>query len=285
MRWNDLVRARELCTRVGQRLSGLIRSVASRRWDVAPVIASRHDATFGVLAPWSHMSSRYPLRCCLLVASMLVAACGGSPPRGPTPTTPTPTPGPDVYVAGNESNGTRPVAKVWKNGVGTPLADGSRDSAARSMAIAGSDVYVAGFASNGTHWVATVWKNGVAVPLTDGTTDSDAWSVAVSGSDVYAVGYEFDPTYWVARFWKNGVGAPLTDGRGPANATSVTVSGSDVYVVGFESNGRHPVASVWRNGVPTDLTDGTTDASAWSVCPFPDVMSMSSGTSPTGRIV
>jgi len=31
----------------------------------------------------------------------------------------------DVYVAGFEDNGLRTVAKLWKNGVGTPLTDGS----------------------------------------------------------------------------------------------------------------------------------------------------------------
>ncbi len=38
--------------------------------------------------------------------------------------------GTDVYVAGYEFNGTQYVAIIWKNGVPTPLTDGTNDSGA-----------------------------------------------------------------------------------------------------------------------------------------------------------
>ncbi len=38
--------------------------------------------------------------------------------------------GTDVYVAGYESNGTKSVAKVWKNGVATSLTNGSNNEEA-----------------------------------------------------------------------------------------------------------------------------------------------------------
>ena len=43
--------------------------------------------------------------------------------------------GTDVYVAGYENNGTKDVAKVWKNGVGTSLTDGSNWAIARSIFV------------------------------------------------------------------------------------------------------------------------------------------------------
>ena len=144
----------------------------------APAASSTRDAITGVLlAPWCHMSLRSVLSACLLAAAVLATACGGSTPSEPTSTpAPTPTPAPDVYVAGFGGN----VAKVWKNGLTTPLTDGTKESDAYSVAISGSDVYVAGYESNGTHWVAKVGKNGVATPLTDGTHDAHAYSIAVS---------------------------------------------------------------------------------------------------------
>ncbi len=61
--------------------------------------------------------------------------------------------GSDVYVAGSESNSTNVtftgnsfVAKIWKNGITTSLANGAnRAGEAYSVFVSGTDVYVAGF--------------------------------------------------------------------------------------------------------------------------------------------
>ena len=67
------------------------------------------------------------------MAAVLATACGGS---NPNPTTnPTAAPTPDVYVAGRASNGTGWVANVWKNGVATPLSDGTHNAVAWSILV------------------------------------------------------------------------------------------------------------------------------------------------------
>lgn len=85
----------------------------------------------------------------------------------------------DVYVAGYESNGTKSVAKIWKNGTAQALTNGLNDAYAHSLYVSGSDVYVAGFEYNGTNGVAKVWKNGTAQILTDGSKNANAQSVFV----------------------------------------------------------------------------------------------------------
>ncbi len=43
--------------------------------------------------------------------------------------------GSDVYVAGEESNGTNLIAKIWKNGVATSLTDGTNFAFVNSVFI------------------------------------------------------------------------------------------------------------------------------------------------------
>jgi hypothetical protein len=42
---------------------------------------------------------------------------------------------PDVYVAGFESNGSKEVAKVWKNGVATSLTNGINNARVKSLFV------------------------------------------------------------------------------------------------------------------------------------------------------
>jgi hypothetical protein len=163
----------------------------------------------------------------------------------------------EVYVAGYEKNGTKDVAKVWKNGVATSLANGSNDAQANSVFVSGTDVYAAGYEKKGEKFVAKVWKNGVATTLTKGPNDARANSVYVSGTNVYVAGYESNGTKSVAKVWKNGVAVSLTNGSNDAIAYSVFVSGIDVYVAGYEKTGPQSVAKVWKNGVATSLTNGS----------------------------
>ncbi|WP_339696819.1 T9SS type A sorting domain-containing protein [uncultured Marixanthomonas sp.] len=170
----------------------------------------------------------------------------------------------DEYVAGYEENGSRYVAKLWKNGNEQILTDGSDFAGASSVFVSDGDVYVAGHEFIGEYYVAIVWKNGIAQNLTDGSTEGIAYSVFVSGSDVYVAGHEGYETN-VAMLWKNGTPQALSDGSTDAVARSVFVSGSDVYVAGYEDNGTHDIAKLWKNGNAQNLTDGSSTAKANSV--------------------
>ena len=147
----------------------------------------------------------------------------------------------DIYVSGSERNGTKVVAKVWKNGKELyELTDGSKSAVANSVFVVGEDVYSAGFEDNGTHWVAKVWKNDKELyTFTDGTKSGEAHSLFVADDKVYTAGY--DGT--VAKLWKNKSATDLTDGSMLSTANSVFVAGSNVYTAGYENH----VAKVWRN--------------------------------------
>ncbi len=137
----------------------------------------------------------------------------------------------DVYVAGFDDNGLRTVATLWKNGVGTPLTDGTNYSEATSVFVAGTDVYVAGYEYNGTNEVAKLWKNGIDISLTDGSNNALANSIYVSDGDVYVAGSESSN----AKLWRNGVEIALTDGTNRSFAHSVYVSGNDVLMEQYQN--------------------------------------------------
>jgi hypothetical protein len=88
--------------------------------------------------------------------------------------------GNDVYVAGNEYNGSIYTPKYWKNGKETILSDGKRYSEAQAIAVFGTDIFIAGYESNDKSiHVAKYWKNGVATTLSDGSKYASAKSIFV----------------------------------------------------------------------------------------------------------
>ena len=166
---------------------------------------------------------------------------------------------PDVYVAGYENNGTKDIAKIWKNGIATSLTDGTNNAAANSVFISGTDVYASGDAESATSTDnAKLWRNGSALTLTN-SVDADGNSVFVSGSDVYVGGFTSSPTFaTVATIWKNGIPINLTGGTTDAMIYSVFVQGTDVYAVGYEDRSFAGTgdAKIWKNGVGTLITGG-----------------------------
>jgi hypothetical protein len=196
-----------------------------------------------------------------LAAVLLATGCAG------------PDPDPDVHVAGWESNGSVPVARLWTNGRAQDLSDGVHGALATGVAVSGGDVYVSGGVNAGTVDVATYWKNGTPVPLTDGSSQAFGEGITVSGADVYVAGYRTS-LGTIATLWMNGVPTSLTDGTSVADAIAVAVSGGDVYVAGFEVEAKEiapnaflitNVAKLWRNGVATALSDGREPAIATAV--------------------
>jgi hypothetical protein len=86
----------------------------------------------------------------------------------------------DVYVGGYESNGTKVIAKIWKNGVATSLTNGSNDGFVASVFVSGTDVYAVGWENNNNiNDIAKIWKNGTATNLTNGTNNAYATGVFV----------------------------------------------------------------------------------------------------------
>lgn len=88
--------------------------------------------------------------------------------------------GNDVYVAGEESNGSKYIAKYWKNGTPLLLSDGTKDAVATSIFVNGADVYVVGYEMPDLyHSTAKLWKNGISIPIKDisGNSFSRAYSV------------------------------------------------------------------------------------------------------------
>ena len=104
----------------------------------------------------------------------------------------------DVYTAGSESNGTKDVAKVWKNKKAIFKTDGSKNAIARSVYVVGDDVYVAG----GEGGVTKVWKNGEELyELADKGSVS---CIVVYNGDVYVAGFEGEGSNLEPKVWKNG---------------------------------------------------------------------------------
>jgi hypothetical protein len=174
-----------------------------------------------------------------------------------------------------------PVAKLWKNGLLTPLNDLATTCAvAESMVVSGSDVYVAGYAAptlytaGSVPWTAQCWKNGKAIPLSNGMDGAKAFAIATVGDSVYSAGFTSAGSGAMATLWRNGNPVRLTQGKTDAVVLALAVPTSSYftgqfaageYAAGFEGN----KAMVWMNGVGHALTDGSTEAEAHGIAVVP----------------
>lgn len=186
--------------------------------------------------------------------------------------------GSDVYVVGwtmdtleysPHNYVTGPVAKLWKNGVLTPLSDLNTTAAvAESVVVSGTDVYVAGYSTPpwGSHpYTAQYWKNGIAFQLSDSTHGAKAFAIKVIGDAVYTGGFSSNGAGAIATLWKNQNPSTWTDGTMNTVVLSVDLLPNLVYAAGFSGS----TALVWDNGIPTALTDGSQDAEARGICVVP----------------
>ena len=88
--------------------------------------------------------------------------------------------GNDVYVVGYErENNTIDVANMWKNGIATPLTDGTYNAKANSVFVLNGDVYTVGYEEGSSNDIAKLWKNGIETSLTDGTYYARASAIFV----------------------------------------------------------------------------------------------------------
>jgi hypothetical protein len=171
--------------------------------------------------------------------------------------------GSDIYVLGNEYNGSKYVIKYWKyNGQVTSLSDAQY---ATSIFQSGSDTYVSGSERNSKGISeATYWKNGIATVLGNGKGDL-ATAIYASGKNVYVAGIEDKGTGngdYLVKYWKNGIPYLLNDAQAYAGtfvSSSIYVNGNDLYIAGFGNTNANgiDVAMYWKNGVAIPLSDGT----------------------------
>lgn len=161
----------------------------------------------------------------------------------------------DVYIVGYEYNAAgRGIVRLWKNGVGQDITDGTKFARPHSISVSNGDVYIVGEEG----WQAKLWKNGIGQELTEGNSSSDATSVYVSGDDVFvSINQRNTENTLIIKLWKNGIIQDLTDESTHASARSVYVSDNDVYVAGGGWNAQNRyIAKLWKNGVEQELDSG-----------------------------
>jgi hypothetical protein len=194
----------------------------------------------------------------LFALSLAILSCSKSD-APPDDTTPNPTGPGDVYVAGFEHNGSRMVAKYWKNGTAVELPSGNNDGYAYDIYVYNGDVYVAGEEIVSNKSIAKFWKNGVAQNITDGSTIASANKIYVRGNNVFVGYYEKVNFKDEPKIWHNG------------NVTNVATSGKQGILASFTVDsvmGVHAVYSeytnytdpwepyYWKNGVRTPVISG-----------------------------
>ncbi len=85
----------------------------------------------------------------------------------------------DVYVAGFEYDGTKNVAKIWKNGIATLVSNSSNSTTSNSVFVHEGNVYVAGREYSNFKYIAKAWKNGSEIFTTNVNNNANATSIFV----------------------------------------------------------------------------------------------------------
>jgi len=114
-----------------------------------------------------------------------------------------------VYVAGyeNNANGSQgnKVAKIWINGKGIEITDGTKSAYLTAISVIKSDVYVLGVEFENNQYVGKMWKNGVSTILSQGIYPVVPNSLYVNSKALYVVGNQIEENnITTALVWKNG---------------------------------------------------------------------------------
>lgn len=173
--------------------------------------------------------------------------------------------GNDVYAVGREYQGSKSVAKLWKNGTATNPINSSNNTEVLTCAVSASgDVYILVREWSNIVNEYKVLKNNIPVALnrTNTNTVIFPYDVFVSGNDVYVSGSEYSSATNLVKavFWKNGIISSLSDVAANAQneARKIFVSDNNVYALGTEARADgNDIAVLWKNGLPTSITDGT----------------------------
>ncbi|MCL6266773.1 Ig-like domain-containing protein [Flagellimonas myxillae] len=180
----------------------------------------------------------------------------------------------ELYIAGREQNESNElVAKYWKDGIATDIADGA---AAHSIFIVDdSSVYTAGYGKqfNPPRNIARAWiNNELLYELGDLDHNSVVKSIVVEGTDVYMAGIDWSTN--MAKLWINDeLEIDLTSESKDSEAHAVSVFDGIAYVVGSrqsENDNEISVATVWlvdKNGEIIDeiILPSNTSAFAQSI--------------------
>jgi len=159
-----------------------------------------------------------------------------------------------LYVAGYESNGSKKVAKLWKNGVAQNISNGNFDATIAAIAVKNDKVYLTGYEADGPSGSrGKYWIDGVPTVVNSSNSQGFGSSIAVSGTDVYVAGTisaGFANNY--VMLWKNGQQVSIDQGNFFYGVgTGVSIFGNDVHVCGSTNDSG---ASWWKNGSGTSLT-------------------------------
>lgn len=184
----------------------------------------------------------------------------------------------DVYIAGFEKNLITNIleGKIWKNGVGSAITNGSSNSNAIDFSIVNNDTFVLGTEINlvNNKTEGKIWKNGVSTTLSSLTNPAEGLfknalpqSLFIHNNDVYVGGYEtFLPNSDLRGLvWKNGTPTRLFGlcfGAGGSctydytQVNDIFIVGNDVYAIGSSPSGSSTVIIdniMWKNGIPSSI--------------------------------
>jgi hypothetical protein len=172
----------------------------------------------------------------------------------------------DIYMCGYESNGSRSVAKYWKNGAAISISDGTKYAQAKSIAVVGSEVSVLledDRSTTSSIKDLKIWKNGSVTTLGTGNFSFTGSKIFIENSITHVLGMEdfnSDGDRKVV-YWKNGVKTNITNTTDDSYGRDMTVSGNDAVISYYEGNlsaqpYRPNVSKYWRNGAVTNLGAG-----------------------------